>query len=233
MPADLTPVMTNRLARREVLAGAFAVGMAAALPETARAADAVDPGVAAVRRLMALAVQNAFTKLAQPGGFWNSEIARFGLPVLFRRPAGTTSSLSSDAFRSNLQYRLNGLAEAGARGAMPAMVAAAGKLAVPDPAAILKGAPTAGASLLRLETGAGLVNAMIPPLEQAMVVARDPTVAEAMATLPGVTLHDVAHAVALGADNAIWYEVGVAESVIRRNPEQSNDPALVAALRAG
>ena len=51
--------------------------------------------------------------------------------------------------------------------------------------------------------------------------------------LVGVQLTDVAHAVALAADNGIWYEIGNAEAEIRTNPALANDPALAAALRGG
>jgi hypothetical protein len=56
-------------------------------------------------------------------------------------------------------------------------------------------------------------------------------VGQAVAQLPGVTLHDVAHAVALAADNGIWYEIGATEADIRANPQATNDPMLIAALR--
>jgi len=217
------------IARRNFLAGAAVAG-ALALPGFAWAAP--DPAGAPVRRLLTLASQDAFARLSAPNGFLLSRAARFGLPVLFKRGADPTSPLNSNQFRETLQTRLNQLAEAGIRGAMPAVHAAIQELTVADPATVLRGAPTAATSLLRLETGAALANAIITPLEQAMVAAQDATVAQAIATLPGVTLNDVAHAVALAADNGIWYEIGASEVAIRANPEATNDPALVAALRA-
>ena len=36
---------------------------------------------------------------------------------------------------------------------------------------------------------------------------------------------------ALNADSAIWYEIGNAETEVRRNPEKTNDPVLIAALK--
>jgi hypothetical protein len=217
------------IARRTFLAGAAVAG-ALALPGAAWAAP--DPAGAPVRRLLTLASQDAFARLSAPNGFLVSRAARFGLPVLFKRGADPASPLSSNQFRLDLQTRLNQLAEAGIRGAAPTVHDAIQALAVTDPAAVLRGAPTGATSLLRLETGAALANAIILPLEQAMVAAQDPTVAQAVAALPGVTLNDVAHAVALAADNGIWYEIGASEVAIRRNPEATNDPVLVAALRS-
>lgn len=223
---------TETLGRRGFLIGALAAGTLA-LPGVARAqAAAVDPAADAVRRLLSRATQNAFARLSASQGFWNSRVARFPLPILFRKtPAVAGTPLANESFRFELEYKLNIFAEAGARGAEAGVQDAARKLAVADPAAILQGRITSATSALRLETGVGLVNAMIPPLQQTLTAQNDPTVTQAVALLSGVTLHDVAHAVALVADNGIWYEIGVAEARIRANPEATGDAALVAALR--
>lgn len=221
----------NPLARRSFIAGAAAVAGVAAgmtvLPRMA-AAQADNP----VQRLLVLASQSAFARLTQPGGFWNSRVARFGLPTLFKKtPANATTPLGQDTFRTELQYRLNILAETAARGAAPAVSEAGRKLVVLDPQAILHGKPSSATSALRLEMGSGLVNAMIPTLQQALIEAQDPVVAQAVAALAGVALRDVAQAVALAADNGIWYEIGKSEAGIRANPAMAGDPALATALR--
>jgi hypothetical protein len=221
------------IARRSFLAGAVAAG-ALAMPGAAWAATnkVGDPSGDPVRRLLTLASQDAFARLSAPNGFLLSRAARFGLPVLFKRSADPANPLNSNQFREDLQRRLNQLAEAGIRGAAPTVHEAIQNLTVTNPAAVLHGAQTAATSLLRLETGAALANAIIRPLETAMVAAQDPTIAQAIAALPGVTLNDAAHAVALAADNGIWYEIGASEVAIRINPEATNDAALVAALRS-
>jgi hypothetical protein len=223
--------------RREFLIGALAAGVMAALPGAAlaqiQAQAMADPASDAVRRLMVLSTQNALARLGQPNGFLNSVVARFGLPVLFVKRGGVPAGpLAQPAFRDQLIQRLNQLAEAGARGAVPAMAEASRKLPIPDASAILRGRPTAATSALRLEMGSGLVNALRAPLEQALITAQDPIIAQAIAVLPGVTLGDVAHAVALSADNGIWYEIGSAEADIRANPAATGDAALIAALGA-
>jgi hypothetical protein len=222
------------MARREFLAGAATLSAVAiatfALPGVVfAAADPGDP----IRRMLELALQNTLSRLGQPNGFLNSRVARFGLPVLFVKRGGAPAGpLANNAFRAQLQQRLNIFAEAGARGAVPVMMQAARELKIPDPAAVLRGAPTAATSLMRLATGSGLVNALVQPIEDALTAAQDPTIVQAVAQLPGVTMHDVAHAVALAADNGIWYEIGATEADIRAHPEATNDPALIAALRA-
>ena len=223
---------SETLGRRGFLIGALAAGTLA-LPGMANAqAAAADPGTDAIRRLLSRATQNAFARLSASQGFWNSRVARFPLPILFRKTAAVAGTpLANDAFRFELEYKLNVFAEAGARGAEAGVQDAARKLAVADPAAILRGRITSATSALRLDMGVGLVNAMIPPLQQTLAAQNDPTVTQAMALLAGVTLRDVAHAVALVADNGIWYEIGAAEARIRAHPETTGDAALIAALR--
>lgn len=229
----MTATGYSAIHRRELLVGALAVGVIAALPGTALAQvqGTSDAAGDAVRRLMVLSTQAALSRLGQPNGFLTSVVARFGLPALFvKGSAAATGPLAQSAFRQQLVQRLNQFAEAGARGAVPAMAEASRKLPITDAAAILRGRPTSATSALRLEMGSGLVNAMRAPLEQALVAAQDPTVAQAIAALPGVTLGDVAHAIALSADNGIWYEIGADEADIRANPAATNDPVLIAAL---
>ncbi|MFA7603532.1 MAG: DUF4197 family protein [Novosphingobium sp.] len=226
------PAGCDTVDRRRLLAGALA---AAALPLMPRAAlaesPAADPAREAVRHLMVLATKAALIRLGQPNGFLTSTVARFGLPVLFTKGgAAAVAPLSDRAFRELLIQRLNLIAEAGARGAVPAMAEASRKLPIVDAAAILHGRPTAATSALRLEMGSGLVNALRVPLEQALVAAQDPTIVQAVAALPGVTLGDVAHAIALSADNGIWYEIGAAEASIRADPAATGDGVLIAAL---
>lgn len=224
-------------ARRDFLVGTALVGSIAlgalALPGIAFAQDAADADTEAVRRLMVLSSNKALTKLGQPNGFLTSTVARIGLPALFKPKGTQPGPLAEVAFREQLIQRLNSLAEAGARGATPAVAEAARKLPITNAPLILRGkGPTAATSAMRLEMGSGLVNALWQPLEQALTTAQDPIVAQAIAALPGVTLHDVAHAVALAADNGIWYEIGSAEAEIRANPQATGDAALIAALTA-
>lgn len=221
--------------RRKFVIGAAACGAFVGLSGLAfpgvALAQAADPATDAVRRLMVFATQNALARLGQTNAFLNSTVARFGMPVLFTKGgAATTGPLAQAAFRQLLIQRLNQAAEAGARGAVPAMAEASRKLPIPNASAILRGRPTAATSTLRLEMGSGLVNALRAPIEQGLIAQQDPTIAQAVASLPGVTLADVAHAIALSADNGIWYEIGSAEAEIRANPASTGDSVLISAL---
>jgi hypothetical protein len=243
----MTGTRRNAVGRRGIVAGALVSGALLALPGIAQAQVQApaqpQPGLSvtdtetdneAVRQLMVLASQNALASLGQPNGFLTSNVARFGLPVLFASKVATsTGPLAQAAFRQQLIQRLNLHAEAGARGATPTVAQAARKLPIVNAAGILRGhGPTAATSAMRLEMGSGLVNALRIPIEQALIVAQDPIIAEAIAARPGVTLGDVAHAIAISADNGIWYEIGSAEAKIRANPAATGNAALAAALAA-
>lgn len=218
-------------ARRDMLAGAGLIGLLA-LPGCASTGQQRGGYVNAVQRLLTLASQNAFARLTAEDGFWNSAVARIELPVLFGKRGGVLQGiLMSEPFRQQLQRRLNGFASDGARRAAPVVADAVRAIGPENAIALMRGGPTEATSYLRERTGPALVNAMIPALEESMRVANDPLVNQAVMALSGVNVADVAHALALGADNAIWYEIGNAESEIRANPDATGDRELIAALR--
>lgn len=220
----------NAFTRRAALCGAVGA-VVLALPGCASIQRT--SYVEAVRRLLVIASRNAMERLTAPDGFWNSTVARVNLPVLFGKSGAVMKGvLSSRAFREELQHHLNRLAEQGARRAAPVVADAARKVSVGDALAVLKGGPTAATTLLRDQMGPALVNAMIPALGDAMRVAGDPILGKAISALSGVDIEDAAHALAIEADNAIWYEIGAAEAEIRKDPGQTRDPVLIAALKA-
>ncbi|MCB2074513.1 MAG: DUF4197 domain-containing protein [Novosphingobium sp.] len=226
----MVAMSTSLIRRRVFLQGAAAMGVLA-LPGCASIGNI--SFVEAVRRLLTLSAQNAFARLTQPDGFWDSTVARIDLPVLFGKRGGIVQGiLTSGPFREKLQHRLNNVAEAGARRAAPVVADTVRTIGVENAVAILKGGPTAATSFLRDGMGPGLVNAMIPALDDALRVADDPIINQAVAALTGVDIGMVAHALAIDADNAIWYEIGQEETAIRANPESTNDPVLIAALKA-
>lgn len=221
----------NGVSRRAVMSGAIAVAGLAALPGCASIADWSYTD--AVRRLLDRASRNAFASLAAEDGFWNSAVARIELPVLFgKRGTVAQGILTSEPFRERLQRQLNRFAESGARRAAPVVADTVRTIGIENAIALISGKPTEATTFLRGEMGPALVNAMIPELEQAMRVANDPILGQALAALAGVNLVDAAHALAIEADNAIWFEIGAAEAAIRENPEATNDPVLIAAFRA-
>jgi hypothetical protein len=217
-------VGNGRIARRQVLAGVGAAGLLLVMPGWASAATS---RADVARRLMRIATSRAFAKLSAPNGFWDSPVARFDLPELFvkgRAPIPVAS-------REQLQRRLNLVAEAGARRAGQVARGSSGLIRREDADAIVSGDATTGTSLLRDRVGARLINEMIPAIERALQTERDPVVIAAVSKLSGVELRDVAKAVALKADSAIWYQIGAEEGDIRANPQNTGDRVLIGTFR--
>lgn len=186
----------------------------------------------ALKRLLTLSSQNAFAKLTAPGGFWDSEVARFATPDLFSGAGGLLGSLlTSGLFRNQLQRQLNIVAEKGAEKAAPVVLSAVRNISIPDALGVIRGGPTAASSWLRGQMGSALINAMVPGLSDAIRVSGDPILGKAISALSGVDIGSVAQSVATRADNSIWNQIGAEESAIRANPASTNDPLLIGALK--
>lgn len=217
------------IARRGFLAGTVGAG-ALMLPGCASMGGF--SMVEAIKRLLTLSSERAFAKLTAPGGFWDSEVARFDLPELFNGSSGGLRSLlTSTVFKNQLQKQLNIVAEKGATRAAPVVLEAVRNVSIPDAIGIVRGGPTAATSYLRGQMGAGLINAMIPGLTGALRVSGDPILGQAIKALSGVDVGGVAQAIANRADNSIWYQIGHEESGIRANPQSTNDPLLIGVFK--
>jgi hypothetical protein len=222
-------VISTAVARRNFLAGSAATGV---LLLTGCESLGGFSMVEALRRLLTLSGERAFAKLTAPGGFWDSEVARFDLPVLFTSSGGVLKGLlTSGAFKSQLQRQLNLVAEKGAERAAPVVAEAVRKMSIPDAVGIVRGGPTAATAFLRSQMGPALINAMIPGLSDALRVSGDPILGQAIKSLSGVDLGSVAQAIANRADNSIWYQIGSEESAIRANPQSTNDPLLIGVFK--
>ncbi len=218
------------MARRTFLAGTAAAGLLA-LPGCQSLGGF--SMVEAIRRLLTLSSQAAFAALTAPGGFWDSEVARFEAPAVFSS-SGTSvlkNLLSSALFKENLQHQLNIVAEKGAERAAPVVYAAVSKISIPDAVGLVRGGPTAATSFLRAELGPALINAMIPGLTDALRLSGDPVIGQAVKALAGVDIGAMAQSVANRADNSIWYQIGHEESTLRAHPETTKDPLLIGVFK--
>ena len=218
------------MARRSFMAGTAAAGLLA-LPgcQSLGGFSMID----AIRRLLTTSSQAAFARLTAPGGFWDSEIARFEAPDLFGN-SGTgvlKSLLISSLFKQNLQHQLNIIAEKGAERAAPVVYQAVRGISVPDAIGLVRGGPTAATSFLRAQMGSALINAMIPGLSDALRLSGDPIIGQAVRALSGIDVGQMAQAVAGRADNSIWYQIGAEETAIRAHPETTKDPLLIGVFK--
>lgn len=186
----------------------------------------------AIRRLLLLSSENAFALLTAPGGFWDRQVARLALPAVFNgRGTVIQNILTSALFRDRLQHQFNVIAERGAYRAAPIVAETVRTIGIANAVALIRGGPTAASEFLRGNMAGSLVDVMVPELGDAMRVASDPLLGQALAALTGIDTAGVARGFAVDVDNAIWGEIGRQESEIRAHPERTNDPLLIAALK--
>lgn len=220
--------LDHTLARRGFLAGSLAGGTLL-LPGCASLGGF--SMVEAIQRLLTMSSQRAFARLTAPGGFWDSEVARFDLPELFGGGGTIRTLLTSGLFKTQLQRQLNLLAEKGAERAAPVVYDAVRTTSITDAIGLVRGGPTAATTFLRSRMGPALINAMIPGLSDALRVSTDPVLGQAIRALSGVDIGGVAQAVANRADNSIWYQIGAEETAIRANPQVTHDPLLIGVFK--
>lgn len=188
----------------------------------------------AVRELLTLSSQRAIASLAQPGGFYDSQIARITVP----QNMGNNSSilgrlLTSQLLKDRLTREVNIAAERGAERAAPMIMDAVRTVSITDAVSILRGGPTAATSLLQRQIGTNLISAMFPAVGDALAVANSPVMAEVVRITSGIDVSGFTSAITEQTSNAIFRAIGEEERAIRANPQQTRNPILIAALTLG
>jgi Protein of unknown function (DUF4197) len=184
----------------------------------------------AIRRLLTLASQNALALLMQPGGFYDSSVARIALPDRFGGSTGTNIAslvLQSKAFRDRLQRQLNRAAEKGAERAAPLVADAVRTVSIEGAAALVRGGPQAATQFLRGKMGLALLDAMLPGISDGLRLFDDQVIGKAVQSVTGFDIGALAQDITRKADDAIWAAIGLEESNIRANPQATNDPLLI------
>lgn len=184
----------------------------------------------AIRRLLTLSSQNAFALLLQPGGFYDSSVARIALPDRFGGNSGTgilSAVLQSRTFRDRLQRQLNRAAEKGAERAAPLVADAVRSISIEDAASIVRGGPRAATDFLRGKMGIALVDAMLPGVSDGLRLFDDQVISQAVRSVTGFDIGALAQDITRKTDDAIWAAIGLEESNIRADPQRTNDPLLI------
>ncbi len=219
---------------RRTLLGAGGAAALLALPGCASL-----PGFSltdAIRRLLTLSSQNAFAALLEPGGFYDSQIARIDLPPqLGGSGAGSVLSavLQSGAFRRSLQKQVNRAAEKGAERAAPLVADVVRNMSIEDAAALVRGGPEAATGHLRQKMGRSLVDAMVPGIGEGLRIFDDGIISRALSAASGIDFAGLANDISSRADTAIWKAIGAEEANIRANPRATNDPLLIGVFGTG
>jgi hypothetical protein len=227
----LPPIVARPIARRAFMGGMAATGLLA-LPGCATVGgfSLTD----AVQRLLFLSSERAFARMLQPEGYWDEQVARLGLGQLLGTRGDVLGRiLTSPLFKSRLEGAFADIVYEGAERAAPLVTDAVRTIGIRNAIDLVRGGPTAATVFLRGELGTRLVEAMVPELGQAMRVASDPLVGQALAALSGVDVPQVAARVATTIDDTIWREIGAEEAAIRANPRATNDPLIIGVFGAG
>ena len=228
----MTDILTRPTGRRAFLGGLSLGGAGIALSGCTGL-----PGfsmVDAVQRILFLSSDRAFARMLQPDGFWDEQVATIGLDNLLGARGGVLASiLTSSLFKNRLYDAFGDIAYEGAERAAPLVTEAVRTIGVRNAIDLVRGGPTAATAFLRGSMGTSLIEAMVPELGDAMRVAQDPLVGQAIAALSGIDIPQVASRVSSRIDNTIWREIGVEEAAIRADPQSTRDPLIIGVFGAG
>jgi hypothetical protein len=224
-----TPNRPSSLNRRAMLGGISSVAVLSIAGCATCPAFTLED---AVRRLLFLSTDRAFARLLQPGGFWDSQVARLALPEVIGNRGGIMQRiLTGPIFRDRLQRAFNDMAYEAADRAAPAVTDAVRTIGIRNAVALLRSSdPMAATSFLHQEMGTSLVEIMVPEFGDALRVSREPLVGEVLSALTGVDVGGIANSLAFEADNAIFRAIGREEAAIRADPGATNDPVLMGAF---
>ena len=218
--------------RRALLAGVAGAGALALLPGCAGTGGGFSM-VEAVRRMLLLASENAFARLTEPGGFWDRQVAQLGLADMMGTRGDTLARILSSALvKDRLEERFAGFAIDASYRAAPVVTDAIEVIGFANALDLVRGGPTAASTFLRGEVGPALVDAMVPDLGNAIRLAEDPLVAQAIGALAGVDPGAVAMRIGRVVDDAIWGEIAREEAAIRADPQGTRDPLLIGVFGA-
>lgn len=184
----------------------------------------------AIRRLLTLASQNAFALLLQPGGFYDSSVARIALPDRLGGDRGTgilSVVLQSRQFRDRLQRQLNRAAEKGAERAAPLVADAVRNISIEDADALVRGGPQVATAFLRGKMGTALLDSMLPGIADGLRLFDDQVISQAVRSVTGFDVAALAQDITRKADDSIWAAIGLEEANIRADPQRTNDPLLM------
>jgi len=212
--------------RRAFLAGSLAAAGALVLPACATTGQF--SFTEAIRRLLLLSTENAFSRLTAPGGYWDQQVAQIGLNTFFGNRGNVLSNiLTSTLFKSRLEDVVADVAVDASYRAAPVVADAVRTIGFANAVDLIRGGPTAASSFLRGQMGVALIDVMVPEVGNALRVAQDPLVGQLIAGLTGVDLGGMATTFSRTVDNAIWNEIGNEEANIRANPSATGDPMLM------
>jgi hypothetical protein len=185
----------------------------------------------AIKRLLTLSSQRAFSSLMQENGFFDSQVAKIALPNSLGGSMGSSilsTLLNSNAFRDRMSRQVNRAAEKGAALAAPIVTDAIGSIGVNDAMAIINGGPTAATDVLSRALGTKLISTMLPGITDGLKLFDSGIVTEALKMTTGIDFAGLRDDVSRKASDGIFKAIGMQEAAIRANPSETGDPVLTA-----
>jgi Protein of unknown function (DUF4197) len=184
----------------------------------------------AIRRLLSLSSQRAFSSLMRENGFYDDSLAKIELPGALGGSQGASLAsivLGSAAFKSRLTKQVNRAAEKGAEMAAPIVADAITSLSITDAAKIISGGGSPATDLLKTAMGNALFSKILPGIDNGLRLFDSPVVSEALKQATNIDFAGLRDDVARKASNGIYKAMGREESAIRADPAATNDPLLM------
>ena len=219
--------MPAMLTRRGVLGAGCALPLLA-LPGCTTIGDFGGFGLEdAIRRLLTLSSQRAFSNLLRENGFFQDDMARVSLPPELGGAGGVVAALLRSSTVQNQLLRLvNAAAAEGAKNAAPVVYDSIRNMTITDAARIVRGGPTAATDYLESRIGNAIVNALFPGVGNALRVLDSGVLSRALGAATGINFAGLQGDVSRKAAQGIWRAIGREETAIRADPSATGDPVL-------
>jgi hypothetical protein len=214
--------------RRSLLAAGLALPLLA-LPGCATRLGDLFNLEDAVRRLLTLSSQRAFSRLLVDEGFFRDEAARIALPPQLGGGAVTSAlaiALGTRAVQDRLLRVVNDAAEEGAERAAPVVYDSIRDMTIPDALGIVRGGPTAATDYLARSMGERIFDAVFPGVGEALRLAENGVIQRVLQVATGINFVGLQADVARKTAAAIYRAIGREEAAIRADPGTAGDPLL-------
>lgn len=183
----------------------------------------------AIRRLLTLSSQRAFTGLLRENGFFEDELARVSLPPQWGGSGATAVAaalLRQPAVQDQLLRLVNAAAVEAAENAAPIVYDSIRSMTITDALSIVRGGQTAATDYLERQMGERIVEALFPGVGSALRVLDSGLLGRALGAATGIDFAGLQRDVTRKTAAGIWRAIGREEAAIRADPASTNDPVL-------
>lgn len=183
----------------------------------------------AVRRLLTLSSQRAFSRLLADQGFFRDDVARIALPPQLggrEITAALAIALGTRAVQDRLLRVVNEAAAEGAERAAPVFADSIRDMRIADARAIVRGGPTAATDHLARQMGERIFDAIFPAVGQALRLAENGVIQRVLQVATGINFVGLQADVTRKTAAALYRAVGREEAAIRADPRSAGDPVL-------